>query len=148
MASTNVINGVDYLAVATYYSDARAQSLSTVDYLYDAVYRVVINDEVYPTIDLVAEFWNTYQVGSAVFSASTSFLGAVRAINNHVLTRAGTDGNGDTITTLDMYLEDQNIEVPLGWAELCKATGVTICRGNIIGSPTLFADGTTIPVCT
>lgn len=161
MASVNVIGGTDYLAIAQFYSDARASNLSSIGKLYDAVYRVVVSEEIFPTLDLINPFWTSYIANSNTFRAATNYSSAVSAINSHVLNRAGLDDAGDTITSLDMYLQDQNIQVPMGWAELCKTTGTIICRDHIsdlppatdpdgAGPQTLaprFADGTIIPVC-
>jgi hypothetical protein len=147
MASNNVISGIDYLAIATYYSDSRANNLGSVTYLYDAVYKIVLSDNVYPTIDLVNEFWTSYLVNTDIYRSPTTYLSAVRSINNHVVNRAGNDQWGNAITDINDYLIDQNITVPLGWADLCKITGVLICRDNITGSPATYTDGTATPAC-
>lgn len=159
MASVNVISGTDYLAIAQFYSEARTANLSSIGKLYDAVYRVVVSEEIFPTLDLINPFWTSYIANSNTFRAATNYTAAVSAINSHVIARAGVDGAGDTITSLDMYFDDQNIQVPMGWAELCKATGNIVCRGNISDLPLAtysaqdeetaprFADGTIIPVC-
>ena len=159
MASVNVIGGTDYLAIAQFYSDARASNLSSIGKLYDAVYRVVVSEEIFPTLDLINPFWTSYIANSNTFRAATNYTAAVSAINSHVIARAGLDANDETITSLDMYFDDQMIQVPMGWAELCKATGNVICRGNISDLPVAtysevdsmtaprFADGTIIPVC-
>lgn len=154
MLSNNVINGTDYLAIATYYSSARLANINSVDYLYDAVYKVVLSDSVYPTIDLINEFWNSYQVNNDIYRSPSTYLSAVRAINNHVVNRAGAD-----VVDLNDYLTEANVEVPMAWAELCKITGVLVCRDNISNLPSAtysavdgltvprFSDGTAIPTC-
>ena len=114
MASNNVISGIDYLAIATYYSDSRANNLGSVTYLYDAVYKIVLSDNVYPTIDLVNEFWTSYLVNTDIYRSPTTYLSAVRSINNHVVNRAGNDQWGNAITDINDYLVDQNITVRLG----------------------------------
>lgn len=142
--STNVISGTDYLAIATYYADARNSNIGSVDYLYDAVYKIVLSTQFYPTIDLINEFWNSYQINADIYRSPSTYLSAVRSINNHVINRSGT-----TVTDLNDYLEAESIQIPMGWAELCKATGVLVCRTNISNLPSnhLFSDGTSIPVC-
>lgn len=159
MASANVIGGTDYLFIATYYSQARDANLSSISKLYDAVYRIVTSEEIFPTLDLINPFWNSYVLNAGSAVGASAYTTAVTAINGHVLLRAGTDGAGDAITTLDMYFDDQNIQVPFGWAEMCYATGDVICRDNIVDLPVAtysaddeltaprFADGTVIPVC-
>lgn len=143
MASNNVISGTDYLAIATYYSNARASNTGSVDYLYDAVYKIVLSTQFYPTIDLINEFWTSYKINADIFRSPSTYLSAVRAINNHVVNRAGS-----TVTDVNDYLIEENITVPMGWAELCKNTGVLICLTRISNpGGTTYADGTTIPTC-
>lgn len=141
--SGNVITGQDYLSIATYYATARSSNISSVDYLYNAVYQVVLSSQIYPTIDLINEFWSSYQINADIYRSPSTYLSAVRAINNHVINRAGND-----VSSINDYLNDESIQVPAGWAELCKATGVLICRSHIQGHPTTFADGSSTPVCT
>ena len=144
MASNNVISGTDYLAIAVYYANARASNIGSVDYLYDAVYKIVLSTQFYPTIDLINEYWTSYRINADIYRSPSTYLSAVRAINNHVVNRAGGD-----ITDVNDYLIDENIKVPMGWAELCKNTGTLICLGRISDPPSnhLYADGTTIPAC-
>lgn len=148
----NVINGTDYVAIATYYSDARAATTSSVGYLYDAVYTIVISNEIYPTLDLITEFWGSYRANTNIMNSATNFVSAVITINQHVLNRSAT-----SITTINDYLVDENVKVPMGWAELCKITGILICKDRISNPPSptylaadgltvsRFADGTAIP---
>jgi hypothetical protein len=140
--SSKVIKGTDYLSIATYYSNARTSNLESVDFLYDAVYQLVLSTQLYTSVDLINEFFNSYQINYDIFRSPSTYLPAVRAINSHVLNRAGA-----TVSDLNDYLDEENITVPLGWAELCKATGVLICQSNIDGSPTVFEDGTAVPSC-
>jgi hypothetical protein len=135
----NVISGADYAAIAVYYSNSRAANIDSVGYLYDAVYKVVLSTDIYPTLDLISEFWNSYTINDNIFRASSSYLGAVVAINSHVLNRSDS-----TITSINDYLDTENVQVPMGWAELCKLTGVLICKTNISNppAPTTAADGT------
>jgi hypothetical protein len=157
MASVNVIGGTDYLAIAEFYSDARTANLNSIGKLYDAVYRVVVSEEIFPTLDLINPFWSSYIANSNTFRSAVNYASAVNALNTHVITRAGLNAQLDAITSLDMYLEDQNIQVPMGWAELSKVGGNIICRDHIYDLPLAttvdgttgprFADGTIIPVC-
>lgn len=146
----NVISGTDYAAIANYYANSRTANINSVNYLYDAVYTVVLNTDIYPTLDLISEFWNSYTINDSIFRASGSYLGAVVAINSHVLNRSAT-----TITTINDYLLEEGVTVPMGWAELCKLTGTLICKDNISNPPapttavdgtfSRFEDGTIIP---
>lgn len=146
----NVISGTDYAAIAQYYANSRSSNINSIGYLYDAVYTVVLNTDIYPTLDLISEFWNSYQINEGIFRASSSYLSAVVAINSHVLNRSPS-----TITTINDYLSDEGVTVPMGWAELCKLTGTLICKDNISNPPapttdvdgtfSRFEDGTIIP---
>ena len=64
----NVISGTDYLAVATDYSVARTQTIAAVAYLFDAVYEIVLLNEILPEVDLLNEFYNSYLNISSSFS--------------------------------------------------------------------------------
>jgi len=140
--SRNVITGQDYLSIATFYATARDNNVASVEYLYDAVYQVVLLTQVDPTRDLIGEFYNSYLINADIYRSPSTYLSAVRSINNHVINRAGID-----VSDLNDYLTLESIQVPLGWAELCKSTGILVCRSNIQGQPTAFSDGTATPVC-
>ena len=89
-----VISVSNYETIATQYANARTSVLASVDYLFDAVYTIVQLDEIEPEVDLLTEFWNSYQINSDLFRNPVSFLSAVRRINNHVINRS-------SYTTLD-----------------------------------------------
>ncbi len=138
----SVIKGQDYLAIATFYANAITSNLNSVEYLYDAVYRITLSDQLIPTKELINEFYDSYNINASIYRSPSTYLSAVRAINNHILNRSGS-----SVQDLDDYLVAENIRVPLAWADLCKATGVLICRQRIQNSPTVYGDGTPTPTC-
>tara|TARA_B100000614_G_scaffold262909_1_gene300820 strand:+ start:297900 stop:298274 length:375 start_codon:yes stop_codon:yes gene_type:complete len=120
----NVINGTDYLAVATNYANARSRVVSAVSYLFEAVYQIVLLQEIIPEVDLLSEFYNSYLINNDTLKSPVNFLPSVKALNNHVLSRS-------TATTLDAYLDDEGITVPQQWATLSASAGFSISSGNI-----------------
>jgi hypothetical protein len=124
MLSSNVISGADYLAIATYYANARIANVGSVDYLYDAVYKIVLSDNVYPTIDLINEFWTSYQINTDIYRSPTTYLSAVRAINNHVINRSGS-----AVTDLNDYLIEASV-IRLYYPRACNCQGINGIRSN------------------
>ena len=118
-----VIAPQDYLAIATDYANARTSVLGSVQYLFDAVYEVVILNSIQPEVDLLNEFYNSYLVNTNQYSTPVTFLSAVRALNNHVLNR----GDG-SYTTISEYITEQvpGGKVPAAWADLCTSAGFPV----------------------
>jgi len=121
----SVISVSNYETIATQYANARTSVLASVDYLFDAVYTIVQLDEIEPEVDLLTEFWNSYQINSDLFRNPVSFLSAVRRINNHVINRS-------SYTTLDAWLAGEAGTVPQAWATLSAAAGYTIDASRIV----------------
>lgn len=119
-----VISGENYVSIATSYANARDAVLSSVSYLFEAVYTIVQIDVIEPEVDLLGEFFQSYQINTATFRSPVSFLSAVRRLNNHVLNRSD-------FTTVDAYLTDAVVTVPQTWADLSLAAGYQISSGNI-----------------
>ncbi len=122
----NVISGANYAAVATNYANARDKVVSSVDYLFQAVYQIVLLQDIIPEVDLLQEFYSSYLVNNDILKSPVNFLPAVRSINNHVLSR-GTDAS------LDAYLESEGVTIPQTWADLSSAAGFTIASEHISG---------------
>lgn len=113
---STVISGADYVSIATSYANARNAVLSSVGYLFEAVYTIVQLDVVEPEVDLLIEFFNSYQINTDLFRSPVSFLSAVRRINNHVINRGG-------FATVSAYLTSEGVTVPQAWADLSSAVG-------------------------
>lgn len=121
----NVISGADYLAIAQYYATARSRMVDTVQYFWNAVYRVVLLDDIQPSIDLLGEYYASYLLNEGKMLQTSGFDAAVRAMQQHV---ARSHASG----TVDGYLA---AEVPSGvpqeWADLSAAAGFSISADNI-----------------
>ena len=120
----SVISGTDYKKIADEYAVARTNVIGAAEYLFDAVYEIVMLQSLQPEVDLLDEFYNSYLVNSNLWKAPSSLLSAVRSINNHVIRR----GN---YASLDAYFADQVIidptfTVPAAWADLCEIAGFTV----------------------
>jgi len=86
-----LIAAADYKTLADYYSSARDRVLLVNDDLFDAVYSVVLLNEIMPEVDLLNSLWNTYLNAANLTETPNSILGAVRSLNAHVLVRGGYD---------------------------------------------------------
>ena len=123
----NVISGASYVSVATSYAHARDKVVASVGYLFTAVYEIVLLQEILPEVDLLQEFYNSYLINNDLLKSPVNFLPAVRAINNHVLSRGGALLTHGTDASLDAYLYNEgDLKVPQSWADLSSAAGFTI----------------------
>ena len=122
---SRVISQTEYRNIALDYAAAYERLLEPNDFLYDAVYRVVLLQVVIPEVDLVNPFYDAYNVKFNNSDIPSSMIDAVAAINNHVIIRGGYDD-------VDAYLDaGSGITVPSGWATLSELAGFTISTGNI-----------------
>jgi hypothetical protein len=122
----NVISGANYSTIATNYANARDKALGAVTYLFEAVYQIVLLNDLLPEVDLLQEFYNAYLINNDLLKSPVNFLPAVRALNNHVLSRG-------TSTSVDDFLTDEAVTVPQTWATLSESAGFEISPGNISG---------------
>ena len=93
----NVISSQDYLAIANSYAASFDNKVASSQGLFDAVYQVVLLNTIVPTVDLVSEAWNSYQINTAELRSPGTFLSFVRTLNNHVINRS-------TFSNIDDYL--------------------------------------------
>jgi len=122
---SRVISQTEYRNIALDYAAAYERLLSPNDFLYDAVYRVVLLQVVIPEVDLVNPFYDAYNITFNNSDIPSSIIDAVAAINNHVINRGGYDD-------VDAYLDSgSGITVPAGWATLSELAGFTIDPTNI-----------------
>ena len=84
-----VLSGDDYQEIAFAYGSARGNLLGSKDFLYDAVYTVVMTHQAQTETDLLSSFWDTYSINFDSYSSSESMLPAVRVINKHVVSKGG-----------------------------------------------------------
>lgn len=121
---SKVISQTEYRNIALDYAAAYERILEPNDFLYDAVYRVVLLQVVIPEVDLVNPFYDAYSISFTNSDIPSSIIDAVETINNHVLTRGGYDD-------IDAYLDAGSVTVPSGWATLSELAGFTISSSNI-----------------
>lgn len=122
---SRVISQTEYRNIALDYSAAYERLLEPNDFLYDAVYRIVLLQVVIPEVDLVNPFYDAYNITFNNSDIPSSMIDAVAAINNHVIQRGGFDD-------VDAYLDSgSGITVPASWATLSSLAGFTISAGNI-----------------
>ena len=114
----SVIHGHDYHDLAVAFANARAQVLGAKQYLFDAVYLVVLLQQVTPEVDLLNVFWDTYNINLDTLESPTLLLSAVRALNQHVLIEG-------KYASVDAYLAAYGVTVPSDWAELSALAGYT-----------------------
>ena len=120
-----IITQEDYRDIAIAYANARDQVLGAKQFLYDAVYIIVLMQQVQPEVDLLSTFWDTYQINTNTLQAPTLLLSAVRSINQHVLRNGGYDD-------IDAFLtHGEGVMVPQRWADLSSAAGFPISSNNI-----------------
>src|SRR4051812_45724732 len=112
----HVIAGEDYVALANYYGNLRAQLSAAAIYLYDAVYKIVQFNEFEPTLDLLDTFFQVYTLQTQTLHSNVPYLNAVRALNGHVLTRARdadghqyTDDSTSGLSGIDQWLDDEGV---------------------------------------
>ena len=102
-----VIGGSDYLAIANAYANIKKSMDLMAGFAYAAVDTVVYLNSVVPTVDLVDTFYSTYQQVQTGSSSPTSLLGAVGALQSHVMKRY-------KVTDINVYLGDH-----LGGRKVC-----------------------------
>ncbi len=120
----SVISAADYLDLANFYANARDQILGAKDFLFDAVYEIVLLQSVTPEVELLRTFWDSYLINTNILQSDVLQLAAVRVLNQHVLSNT-------TYTNIDAFLSAEGIEVPQSWADLCSDAGFTVSAGNI-----------------
>lgn len=121
----SVISGSDYRAIAEDYASSRTSNLAAKDGLYDAVYLIVLLNAIQPEVDLLNTFWDAYNIQLDTLESPTLYLSAVRALNQHVLTRGG-------YTSVDDFLSHEGQTVPQAWADLSADAGYPISAPYII----------------
>jgi len=123
------ISYANYQSVIEDYAAARSLILLSLDYLETAVDVIVALDEVIPEVDLLQDFWDTYQIAVDTLGSLYNFVQAVRSIQNHIVNRGDEDNVND-------WLDEEggsSATVPEEWADLSEAAGFTYDSDNIGG---------------
>lgn len=114
-----LISFADYRILSDNLAAARESTLSVNAYCFDAVYTVVLLQDVQQEVDMLEDFWNTYLLNADTFETPSTLLGAVRSMDSHVLKRS-------TYTTIDAYLIANGGTVSQTFADLSSAAGYPI----------------------
>lgn len=112
-----VIGTTDYKSIMTDYGDAQTQLVGISTKYYDAAYTVLVTNVFDPEIDLLIAFHNAYVVSQGAYaSAPTSAVGAINALQKHVLAQAVSIGVG-SITVGEKYndINDWYEDYPSDW---------------------------------
>lgn len=126
----DVITGLQYSALATKLGTVISVVRNSKSYLWDALVLVAGFTDIDPTYDLIVPFKNVYDIQINALQSSSNYLTAVRALNDHVISRAKQpDGTG--YSDINDWFDDETdagrtVSVPQTWADLCVTAGVTI----------------------
>ena len=121
-----LIAAADYKILADYYSAARDRVLLVNGDLFDAVYHIVLMNELQPEVDLLNTYWASYLLSANTFETPNSLLGAVRALNGHVVVR----GSYDDIN--EYFAANPGLEVDETWQSLSSDAGYDISDTYVV----------------
>lgn len=116
-----LISFVDYRILSDDLAAARESTLNINAFTFDAVYTVVMLQDVQQEVDMLNDFWNTYLLNADTFETPSTLLGAVRSMDAHVLQRS-------TYATIDAYLIANGGTVSQIFADLSAAAGYPITQ--------------------
>jgi len=121
-----VISGQDYYDISVEVASAREVTLQAKDDMYAAVYKIVLLQVVYPEVDLLNDYWTSYNATMSLYDAPAPLLQAVSSLQSHVLNRGGYD-------TVDEYVYNEiyaptggTLLLPYYWGQLSASAGYTI----------------------
>lgn len=120
----DLIAYTNYKTLADHYASARERVLLVKDDLFDAVYQVVLLQELLPEVDLLYPFYDSYLLSSNEFKTPASLLDAVRALNSHVLTRGDYDNINEYLWENNAHLLANNLDIT--WQTLSGEAGYEI----------------------
>ncbi len=121
----NVINATDYQAIEQELTYAILRGKKSSQDMYDATYTILLNDQIFPQVDLLNVFYNSYvSVSNTVTNnAVNSGIGdAIRALQSHVITRSG----GAYASINDYYADSGGIQVYESFADVSASVGYVI----------------------
>ena len=121
-----VISGADYLDVTTNYADLYTAMQGMKDYAWNALVYIVQLNDVFPEVDLVNSFWETYNSVTLFSNQPIILIDSVAAIERHVLERCG-------FTSVDEYIsaEVPGAKVCQNWKVLSDLAGYTISNAYV-----------------
>ena len=131
-----VITGANYRSLSEELTNARLVQLQTQEELYDAVEVIVATNVVDVEVDLLFQFWQTYQITLTESNVKSHFLSAISVLNQHVIDRA-TDSGGDIYVDINEWLRDESVQVPETYAEMSEQAGWPIDHDRISTDPVI-----------
>lgn len=116
-----LISYANFRALSDDLAAARDSTLLVAAECFDAVYKVVLLQDIQQEVDMLDDFWETYLLNADTFETPSTLLGAVRSMDQHVLKRSD-------FTTIDQYLINKGGTVSQTFADLSSAAGYPITR--------------------
>ena len=111
----------DFRALSDDLAAARDSTLLVAVECFEAVYKVVLLQDIQQEVDMLNDFWETYLLNADTFETPSTLLGAVRSMDQHVLRRS-------SYTTIDQYLVFNVGFVSQTFADLSSSAGYPITR--------------------
>lgn len=132
-----IINVNDYLSIMTDYNTAVTSLSGVSDNYFNSAYTVLISNIFDPEIDLLVSFHTAYNVSvSAYASAPTAAINAIRALQDHIISKGvsigvgGTQSVGDAYDDINDYYSDYpgrfTATIPSGFATMSTQSGHAI----------------------
>jgi len=133
-----VILNTDFSTIADHIGQARIASIQQRTELYDSVVVIVNLQEAYldVEVDLLNEFWQSYQVSLAETQVPSNLLSSISVLHQHVIDRA-LDGAGEKYTDINDWLRDESVTVYETYADMSEEAGWPIDHDRIKTDTTL-----------
>lgn len=111
----------NYLDLSEDIAQARREQKQVVNYLWDALYKIVLFEEPVKEIDMLLPFWKDYSTNDNILETPNTLLLAVRSLQSHVLKRG-------CYRSIDDYLKDNNAYISETFAALSGQAGYPVVR--------------------
>ena len=133
-----VILNTDFSSIADHIGQARIAQLRQRTEIYDSVVVIVDLQEAYldVEVDLLNEFWQSYQVSLAETQTPSNLLSDISILHQHVIDRA-LDGSGSRYDDINVWLRDESLQVFETYADMSEEAGWPIDHDRIKTDPTL-----------
>ena len=123
------ISWTDYKSIADSYASARDKITTAADDLFDAVYTIVLLDEIEPSVDLLSTFYSVYNYYNDQNISAGQMTSAVRAINSHVIQRSGEANLNAWLATKTPASTDA---LDPTWQDLSAEAGYTVDDAYVV----------------
>jgi hypothetical protein len=118
------ISGNYYLLFSEYIVEIYNQFLTGVSYLTECASYIVNIHNITISVDLANPFYNVQVATQNKYTGFAIYYDYARALNRHIILRSG-------FTTIDAYLENQNIKVDPVWQTISGQVGYPISSSNV-----------------